>query len=128
MQQSGAALVALPVALQRPEIGKEVFLPHGLIELRQGLKADGATTTFNQQTGQWRQELAVAANVELDFVLPVEVVPFAAKSLELELDIRAPERKVTLSGKEPSGPSSSCSSTVPLYLGRPRSLIQPYCN
>lgn len=104
LQQSGAALVALPVALRRPEIGKEVFLPHGLIELRQGLKADGATTTFNQQTGQWRQELAVAANAELDFVLPVEVVPFAAKSLELELDIRAPERKVTLSALSPSGP------------------------
>ncbi|MCA9183895.1 MAG: hypothetical protein KDA51_20675, partial [Planctomycetales bacterium] len=45
-----------------------------------------------------------AASVELDFVLPIEVVPFAAKSLELELDIRAPERNVTLSALSPSGP------------------------
>ncbi len=51
LQQPGAALVALPVALQRPDVGEEVFIPHGLIELRQGLKAVGATTTFNQQTG-----------------------------------------------------------------------------
>lgn len=104
LQQTGAALVALPVALQRPEVGQEVVIPHGLIALRQGLKADGATTTFNQETGQWRQEVTLAANVELDFVLPPEVVPFAAKSLELELDIRAPERKVTLSALGPTGP------------------------
>ncbi|MEO8271659.1 MAG: hypothetical protein ABI557_18195, partial [Aureliella sp.] len=104
LQQPGAALVALPVALQRPEVGQEVFIPHGLIQLRQSLKAAGATTTFNPQTGVWRQDLLVAANVELDFVLPAEIVPFAAKSIALELVVSAPERSVTLSAISPSGP------------------------
>ena len=104
LQQPGAALVALPLTLQRPEVGQDVFIPHGLIQLQPGLKVDGATITFNPQTGAWREDLLAATDVQLDFVLPPEVVPFAAKSLALEIVIRAPERKVTLSALSPSGP------------------------
>lgn len=104
MQQPGAALVALPVSLQRPEVGQEIYIPHGLIALQQGLDALGTTTTYDEQTGQWRPDLLVTANAELDFVLPSEVIPFAATSLALELDILAPERIVTLSARGPAGP------------------------
>lgn len=104
MHPEGAALVSLPVRLQRPAVGQDIFLPHGLIALRQALNADGTTTTYDERTGQWRPELMVAANAELDFVLPTEVVPFAATSLALELDIRAPDRVVTISARGPAGP------------------------
>lgn len=104
LNQPGAALVALPVRLQRPAVGQEVFLPHGLIQLRRGLNAQNVTATYDDRTGVWRKELLVAVDAELDFVLPPEVVPFSASSLALELDIRAPERKVTVSAIGPSGP------------------------
>lgn len=104
MQQLGAALVALPVRLQRPEVGQEISIPHGLVALQQGLDAIGTTTIYDGTTGRWRPELLVTANAELDFVLPSEVVPFAATSLALELDILAPDRIVTLSARGPTGP------------------------
>ncbi len=97
LEQFGSALVALPVSLSRPEIGAEIFVPHGLIQLRRDPGPTGVTLAYDDRTGEWRKDVSSAAEAHLQFVLPSEVVPIQAASVDLELDIKAPQRVVTLS-------------------------------
>lgn len=103
LTQNGFALVALPVELQRPATGDEVYVPHGLIQLRRKLGELGNTSAFNDATGKWVKELSMGTEAQLEFVLPAEVVPIAVDAIDLELDIRAPQRTVTVSVVTPTG-------------------------
>lgn len=93
---SGSALVALPVILRRPEPGVEVLVPHCLVRLRQVDNAAGMSTAFRESEGRWIDESMMAATLALQFVLPPETTPFAASSIDIELAIRAPQRRVRL--------------------------------
>jgi hypothetical protein len=97
LETRGAALVALPVILRRPEVGERIFIPFGLVQLQYIPDQLGASTAFHAVTGKWIDESTIASTVRLQFVLPDELVPFEADELDLELDIRAPFRRVTLS-------------------------------
>ncbi len=96
MAQKGAALVALPVRLQRPAIGEELFIPHGLNQLQKNSRKASVTSAFDDTTGIWREEMTMGTVAEMEFMLPAEIVPFAAKEIQLELDIKAPQRTVTI--------------------------------
>jgi hypothetical protein len=97
LNQLGSALIALPVTLARPATGAEIFIPHGLVQLQRKAGEIGKTSAFNNRTGKWRSEVSTATRAELEFLLPSEVIPFAATAIELELDINAPRRSVTIS-------------------------------
>lgn len=98
LPRQGSALVAIPVQLATPRPGTELFVPHGLIQLRRNPNELGQTFAFNDETGRWAQELTMKTNARLQFVLPSQIVPFTAKSFEIQLDIRAPKRDVRLVG------------------------------
>ncbi len=104
LKQQGSALVALPVALERPAIGQQIFVPHGLIQLRRLTSQANLTSTFDDYTGKWRDEVGMASQVDMEFVLPTEVVPLTVQAIEFELDITAPQRTVTVSFATASGP------------------------
>jgi hypothetical protein len=103
LTQLGSALTALPVHLERPTSGTEILVPHGLIKLQRDLTSSNLTTAFDDRTGRWQEDFSTGTQAELQFVLPTEVVPIAASAIELELDITAPQRDVTLSVKTQSG-------------------------
>ncbi len=103
LARRGFGLVAVPIRLHRPRAGQPIYVPHGLIQLRTATSASGQTSTFNQETGRWARELTMSAHAALQFELPEEILPFDAESVELELDIRAPHRKVRLSCTLPDG-------------------------
>ena len=104
LEIKGAALVALPVRVQRPAEGEEVFVPHGLIPIRRNPSATGQTFAFDPSIGKWQQDgLQNQLMAEMQFVMPTELVPFKASSLEFEFDITAPSRTVRLVGKSLTG-------------------------
>ncbi len=120
--QSGSALVGLPIHLQRPPLGSQVLLPSGLIQLRKNPAYRSQTAALSSATGKWTAGMAMGVESNLQFVLPPEVVPFAAQSLDLALDMKAPHRTVRLVAQVPDaepieivrldGPSVPWQSTV----------------
>jgi hypothetical protein len=75
-----------------------------LVQLRRKLDQIGATMAYDEETGQWIDELTMSARAALQLVLPTEVLPFEATSLEIELDIKAPQREVRLMSTTANGP------------------------
>lgn len=100
----GAALVSLPVRLERPRIGEEVYVPHGLVQLRRDLSSGNITTILDDYSGQWRTELTISSSADLELLLPEELIPMQIAAIELELDVRAPQRRVSLVAQTAGGP------------------------
>lgn len=96
LEINGGSLVAMPVRLQRPPGGKPIYVPHGLVQLQRDPDKTGQTSAFNERTGKWTKELTYAAEADLQFTLPPELLPFSASELDLVLDIKAPNRNVRL--------------------------------
>lgn len=104
LMETGAALVSLPVRLSRPAAGETVFVPHGLVKLQRDLNQPSATFAYSDTTGKWQKELTMAISADLQFVLPDELLPFQAESMDLELDIKAPQRDVVVLVTTADGP------------------------
>jgi hypothetical protein len=104
LKQQGAALVSIPVQLERPSIGQDIYIPHGLIQLQRDMSGGNHTTVFDDRTGTWRTELSIATEASLEFLLPEEVVPLGATAIEFELDVKAPQRKVSVVVETEAGP------------------------
>ena len=47
---------------------------------------------LNYRTGHWAEEAAIDMRADLSFIVPPEVVPFAASSINIDWDIEAPKR------------------------------------
>jgi hypothetical protein len=103
LKQQGSALVSLPVVLERPAIGQEVFVPHGLIQLHRRSGSAGLSSAFDDITGTWRDDVGIASQVDLEFRLPPEVVPLDLQAIDLALDATAPQRTVTISAITDAG-------------------------
>jgi hypothetical protein len=104
LQTKGAALVALPVKLNRPAVGQKFVIPHGLVRVQTDQSEVGSTFAFSDVTGTWAPDLTMAVAARVQLVLPREVLPFQADVVNLELDIKAPQRKVKVSVLTESGP------------------------
>ena len=96
LTKKGSALVSLPVRLARPDVGEPIYVPHGLVQLRQDQQQVGRSVSYNGVSGKWIDGSTVATSMRLQFVLPNQVVPLNASEIEFELDIAAPFRKVTV--------------------------------
>lgn len=104
LKQFGSALVALPIALERPAIGAEVSIPYGLIALRKSLAATSSTSVFDDRTRTWGTDISAGVLAEVCFLLPPEVLPLQVATIDLELDIKAPQREVTITAATQAGP------------------------
>jgi hypothetical protein len=100
----GAALVSVPIQLETPQSGAEVLVPHSLIYIEPSNVELGISSAYNHRLKQWNSELAIDSDVDLSFVLPPEVVPFEATSIEIDWRIEAPKRTVKLIWGEQSSP------------------------
>ena len=96
LESRGAALVSVPIQLETPKTGSEVLIPHSLI-LIEPLNAElSISNAYNHRLGRWSDEMALDAEVDLSFVLPPEVVPLDATSIQIDWSIEAPNRTVKL--------------------------------
>lgn len=89
----GSALVSIPVSLATPKTGSEVRVPYALVALQ---RSGDKTSLFDDRTGKWTDESTLAMQAEFQCVLPPEVVPFAAESIDIQWHVRAPSRKARL--------------------------------
>jgi hypothetical protein len=96
MNRAGGALISLPIRLQRPESDVALYIPAGMVRLVKNLSDIGQAPAYDEPSGIWARELSLGSRMGLQFVLPAEVVPFRADSVDLVLSIRAPQRVVRL--------------------------------
>ena len=96
LKRTGSALVSIPVQLVPPAPNQTILIPHGLVTIQNSRDTVSSSTAFDQLRGEWVTDSTYAAEVDLEFFLPKEVLPFSADKIDLDLDIRAPRRTVTL--------------------------------
>jgi hypothetical protein len=102
MENRGGALVSMPVVLQRAKVGDEVFVPYPCITIRNAASGESAPL-FMEGIGKWIAQSSSAAETNVVFTLPEEVVPMDPKSIHIDWDVEAPRRQVRLSLIHPDG-------------------------
>ena len=96
LKRTGSALLSIPVQLVPPVPNQTILIPHGLVSIQNSRDSVSSSTAFDQLRGEWIADSTYAAEVDLEFLLPKEVLPFSADKIDIELDIRAPRRTATL--------------------------------
>ena len=100
-EERGAALVVIPVRLMPVPVGEEIRVPHCLI--RMTARNDGVmTTAFSNLSGMWRDPTTVPQTIPIRFSLPAQVMPLKVSELELEIQLRAPQRDVRVASVAPN--------------------------
>ncbi len=111
--ERGAALVSLPVKLRNVKPGEKVLVPHSLIRVYRPHTSVGMSAAFNDITGRWNEPSTMPASVVLRYELPSAVVPLRVESCKLELQLRAPQRTVTVSCLQNDRPIQLASYSSP---------------
>ncbi|MCU0721335.1 MAG: hypothetical protein MUC83_16615, partial [Pirellula sp.] len=93
---AGSALVSIPIQLVPPVPNQSILIPHGLVTIQNSRDSVSSSTAFDQLRGEWVVDSTYAAEIDLEFLLPTEVLPFSADKIDIEVDIRAPRRTATL--------------------------------
>lgn len=92
LQQTGEALLTIPLRFQRTPSGERFFLPATFIQVELASNDSGQSTTYNPRTGRWLQGVSRASRSRLRFRLPAEVLPCQVTNAELTIKINAPSR------------------------------------
>ncbi len=103
IERRGTALVTLPIRIATPPAGSEVRIPYPLVGIEHA-DFKNASSVFKQSTGKFISEATLATDAEFAFLLPPEAVPFEAKAISIDWDVKAPSRKVRLSCLCEGGP------------------------
>lgn len=87
----GSSLLAVPVEYERPAAGTSVFVPRAFLPYRRWLEGRARAPTLDSTR---------PIEMRLRFQLPASVVPMAVEKATLIAKVRAPQRKVVISGYE----------------------------
>jgi hypothetical protein len=101
LERRGAALVSFPIVLPQGVAGDEILVPFPFISLRNSSDSN-STPIFMDSVGRWVDQSSNASSTQIDLVLPAEVVPLKASSVQFHWDVEAPRREVRLSLIHPS--------------------------
>ncbi len=98
-RKTGAALVAVPLKLDRTPPGTRVVIPSPFISFRSVAGAQGgvASAAYDYRKRRWIP-LKSSANVWLRFELPPSVLPLDVDEARLNIDIKAPNRQMQILG------------------------------
>jgi hypothetical protein len=94
-RQTGAAIVVVPIQLDRPEVGQtiripSVFLPY---QLAQGPGNESLSVAYNNRIGIWQKRRSGSPST-IRFQLPECVLPFEATSARLRIKLNTALRDV----------------------------------
>ncbi|QDV43664.1 hypothetical protein Enr13x_35210 [Stieleria neptunia] len=89
---SGAALMSIPIQLERPAAGVEFRIPSSFIRTKAFWGPQGRTTLFNPRTGKWLPEMTKAAEARLLFQFPDAARPMTLQRVNVTMKINAPSR------------------------------------
>ncbi len=96
LEHQNSTLQILPVTLKPPAIGTTVLVPSGVIAIDYDQRSSSRSSAYNVLTGSWIDKSTQAAKIELKFSLPECLLPFKTQSIELRIDMNAPNRTVKL--------------------------------
>ncbi len=95
-EQTGSALVSVPLQLTRPEEGTRVVIPGPFVTYRSaGVKT---AATYDWRKRRWSDPSSESMDTTLQFQLPAELLPLRLESATLTLDIKAPSRQLQITG------------------------------
>lgn len=116
--ERGSALVVLPVRLMPVASGQSVSVPHSIIRVETPTIGQSRSNAFSNASGQWREETTLAMRVPIRFHLPEQVRPFEAAEIIADIQVRAPERFVTIASPLASGDGTVARFRSPLGAQR----------
>jgi hypothetical protein len=86
----------MPITLETPEVGSEIFVPYPFIEVKTA-NFGVSSPVFIDSIGRWITQSSNRAETHLEFRLPPEVLPMSLSEIELDWDLAVPRRDVKLS-------------------------------
>ncbi|MFO0939616.1 MAG: hypothetical protein U0930_02495 [Pirellulales bacterium] len=96
MPHHGSTLMILPVQMSKPDAGQHVLVPAGLIRLQYDPRDPAQTLIFHPDSGAWLDRSTRSAKLALRFSIPESLLPLEVDTVELQLDMNAAKRSVTL--------------------------------
>jgi hypothetical protein len=93
-QQTGAALVVIPLELTPTPAGTRVQIPAPLIACESLLSAQGQSTVYDNKLQRWNFPNTQTSVSRLRFELPREVLPLQLEQARLTLDCNIPSRQL----------------------------------
>jgi hypothetical protein len=96
LEAQQSTLQILPVTLKPPAIGITILVPSGVMAMDYDQRDSSRSSAYNVATGSWIDKSTQAAKISLKFSLPECLLPFKTQSIELQLDMNAPNRTVKL--------------------------------
>jgi hypothetical protein len=126
--RTGSALLTMPVTLTRPDTGTRVAIPSCLVGYRT-IKGDHGTVSpaYSNFDRKWVEQLVTATRANLRIDLPAVLLPMEVQHLSVTLNMVAPQREVTILGKNgnSNGQSDMVFWTTQSPVGIARIDIEP---
>jgi hypothetical protein len=91
----GAALLAIPLVVTPPKTGEEIFIPHSMIDIVPPV-GGALSSIYNSNLARWLDESNLDTRAGVIFELPGQVVPMEISKINVDLNVKAPKRKVRL--------------------------------
>ena len=110
--ERGSALVVLPIKLLPTPSGQRVHVPHSVVHIANAERFGAVSTAYSNQSGWWRGATTLQSTAGLRCSLPPQVCPIKAEAIVCELQVRAPQRKVTLFASTPEGQRTTIAEYV----------------
>jgi hypothetical protein len=95
-RQTGAALVAIPLELQRPEPGSRLLIPSPFLAPRPVLMADATSSWYNPSLHSWLGPSQRGGHMMMRYQLPPEILPVRLERAMLSINLTAPSRTLTI--------------------------------
>jgi hypothetical protein len=96
LEQTGAALVAIPLELEPTPVGESVSIPATLVRARALLSEFGQSTVFNNQTQSWVYPNSQSTVSRIRYQVPTTALPMELQRVGLTIDCNMPSRVLTL--------------------------------
>ncbi len=97
-QQSGSALFAIPLQIERTAPGTRFVVPATFVRPQLVRDEQGISFAYNSRSGEWVDEMTGPMRTQLRFVLPAQVVPCQLTQANVTINLIAPSRTLSLYG------------------------------
>jgi hypothetical protein len=99
LKNEGAALIAVPLVIERPPGGTEIMIPSPFLNFVNRRSPDGTqpSAMWNDLKKQW-QERSAPGSAWLSFQIPRELLPLAVRAARIDLKVSGPIGRVQFLG------------------------------
>ncbi|WP_237729407.1 hypothetical protein [Schlesneria paludicola] len=99
LARRGTSLVALPLVLERPASGTEIFIPSPFLNYFNRRNPDGSlpSTMWDATRNEW-QERSTPGLSWLNFMIPRELLPLTLRRARIDLKVAGPVGRVEIFG------------------------------